>query len=26
LMIENIDGDLKVDDLINRMVKEFVGK
>jgi len=26
LMIENIDGDLNVDDLINRMVKEFVGK
>ena len=25
LMIENIDGDLKVDDLINRVVKEFVG-
>jgi len=25
-MIENIDGDLNVDDLINRMVKEFVGK
>lgn len=25
LMIENIDGDLKVDDLINRLVKEFVG-
>ena len=26
LMIENIDGDLKVDDLVNRLVKEFVGK
>ncbi len=26
LMIENIDGDLKVNDLIERMVKEFVGK
>lgn len=24
LMVENIDGDLKVDDLINRMVKEMV--
>lgn len=26
LMIENIDGDLKVDDLINRVVKEFVSQ
>lgn len=26
LMIENMDGDLKVEDLIERMVKEFVGK
>lgn len=26
LMIENIDGDLNVNDLMNRMIKEFVGK
>jgi hypothetical protein len=26
LMIENIDGDLNVNDLVNRLVKEFVGK
>ena len=26
LMVENIDGELKVSDLIERMVKEFVGK
>ncbi len=26
LMIENIDGDLNVNDLIDRLVKEFVGK